>query len=126
MNYTEWTMTDDELKRLLTQQTEEIRAHFDRAIEESRRHFDVSAEGLRQEIQVVTEAVTGVDRKVESEAGRLDEKLERGFAETQAMIKFSHVELDRRVSSLEERQEVLERSIQDLQTRIDRLESTTH
>lgn len=74
-------MTDDELKRLSTQQAEEMRAHFDRAIEESRRHFDVSAESLRQEIQVVAEAVTGINRKVESEAGRLEMKLERGFAE---------------------------------------------
>ncbi len=45
--------------------------------------------------------------------------MERGFAETQAMIKFSHAELDRRVSKLEQ-------SFADLQARIERLETTTH
>lgn len=35
------------------------------------------------------------------------------------MIKFSHAELDRRVRSLEE-------SVSDLQTRVERLESSTH
>jgi uncharacterized protein YukE len=126
MFYTGCVMTDDELKRLLTQQAQETRAHFDGAVEQSRRHSDVTTEALRQEIRLVAEAVTGIDRRIEREIGRLDEKVERGFAETQAMFKFSHAELDRRVSSLEERQEVLERSIQDLQARIDRLESTTH
>jgi hypothetical protein len=35
------------------------------------------------------------------------------------MIKFSHAELDRRVRTLEE-------SVADLQTRVERLESSTH
>jgi hypothetical protein len=48
----------------------------------------------------------------------VEERMERGFAETQAMIKFSHVELDRRISRLEE-------AFTDLQARIERLETTT-
>jgi len=45
------------------------------------------------------------------EIGDLREEMKRGFAETQAMIKFSYAELDRRVT-------VLETNV----TRIDRLE----
>jgi hypothetical protein len=50
---------------------------------------------------------------------RLDEKIDRGFAETQAMIKFSHAELDRRLLKLEH-------AFADLQARVERLETTTH
>jgi hypothetical protein len=42
-----------------------------------------------------------------------------GFAETQAMIKFSHAELDRRVRLLEE-------GLSALQVRGEKLESSTH
>lgn len=45
--------------------------------------------------------------------------MERGFADTQAMIKFSHAELDRRVRTLEE-------DVASLEARVDRLESSTH
>jgi uncharacterized protein YceH (UPF0502 family) len=47
------------------------------------------------------------------------EEMRRGFNETQAMIKFSHVEIDRRVRTLEE-------AVADLQSRVDRLEDSTH
>lgn len=49
----------------------------------------------------------------------LEERMERGFVETQAMIKFSHAELDRRVRALES-------GLADLQARVDRLEGSTH
>ena len=52
--------------------------------------------------------------------------MERGFTETQAMIKFSHAELDGRVRALESAQRNLEGTVADLQARIERLESTTH
>lgn len=86
---------------------------------ETRRHFDVTAEGLRTQIQTIAEAVTSVGEQLGREAVRLEEKMDRGFAETQAMIKFSHSELDRRVRSLEE-------IVSDLQARVERLETSTH
>lgn len=52
--------------------------------------------------------------------------MERGFNETQAMIKFSHAELDRRLRTLEDSQRTLEEGLADLQSRVDRLESSTH
>lgn len=41
------------------------------------------------------------------------------FADVRSMIKFSHAELDRRVRTLEE-------NVSDLQSRVERLESSTH
>jgi len=45
--------------------------------------------------------------------------MRRGFADTQAMIKFSHAELVRRIRALEE-------GFEELQARVERLESSTH
>jgi hypothetical protein len=130
-------MTDEELKRLFdameqrnTAAHEETRRHVDQtAVEmrslfeqtsiEMRRHFDVTNERIRHEVQIVAEAVGQLEEKVDREIDRLDEKMDRGFAETQAMIKFSHAELERRVRTLEQ-------AFSDLQTRVERLETTTH
>lgn len=97
----------------------ETRRQFDIAVTETRRHFDVVTEGTRKEIQLVAESVVGVNEKLDREAGDIREEMRRGFAETQAMIKFSHVEIDRRVRTLEE-------PVADLQSRVDRLEDSTH
>lgn len=115
-------MTDEELERLL----EAIRQENKVAHEETRRHFDTIAEGLHSRIQLTTESVGTLDAKLEREIGRLEEKVGTGFAETQAMIKFSHAELDRRVRTLEQTQSRLERAVGDLQERVERLESTPH
>lgn len=101
-------MDDNDLKRLLEANAVE-----------TRRLFDVAAERIENKLQIVAEAVGKIDEKLAREANRLEEKMDRGFAETQAMIKFSHADLDRRVRSLEE-------SLAILQTRVERLESTTH
>lgn len=108
-------MTDDELKRLFSEMRQENAA----AHEQTRRHFDVTAEGIRDDIRSVAEAVAALDEKVERENADLSEEVRRGFAETQAMIKFSHAELDRRVRTLEQ-------AFTDLQARIERLEATIH
>lgn len=123
-------MTDDELNRLLdTLQKQsvaagmETRKYFDETVqrlaEESRRHFEVSAEGVKQEVRIVAEAVLRLNERIGHEVGRVDEKIDRGFADTQAMIKFSHAELERRVR-------MLEQAFSELQSRVERLESTTH
>jgi len=116
-------VTDDELKRLLEVTHAETRRLFDQAAErlaaENRRHFDISTEDFKHEVRLVAEAVAQLDEKVSREVDRLDEKLDRGFAETQAMIRFSHAELERRVRTLEQ-------AFSDLQSRVERLEATTH
>ena len=102
------SMTDEELKRLL-----------DGAVGEMRRHFDVSLERVRDEGRLVAEGLTAVGQKLDRTGSDMREEMRRGFAETQSMIKFSHVELDRRVQKLEE-------NLAELQTRVERLESGTH
>jgi hypothetical protein len=52
-------------------------------------------------------------------------RVESGFAETQAMIKFSHAELYRRVRALEQTASKLEEVMADLAARVERLETTT-
>jgi uncharacterized protein YceH (UPF0502 family) len=89
------------------------------AIEDTRRHFDVSSEATRHEIRLVAEGLVNLGERVSREIGRLDEKMDQGFANTQAMIRFSHAELDKRVRTMED-------EISDLRSRVDRLEAAVH
>lgn len=119
-------MTDEELRQLFeairqenaAARQENAAAHEEtrRALrhenavahEETRRLSNVTAEGLRQEIRLVAESVLQVDNKLDRTAEEIRSEMRHGFTETQAMIKFSYAELDRRVSSLEERVDRLE------------------
>ena len=108
-------VSDDDLKNLFVTHSTEIRRHFDVAVERMDKRFDL-----------LSEAVTQLDRKLDRTADRLDEKIERTAAETQAMIKFSHAELDRRVRNLEENQRLLQDMVTNLTARIERIENSTH
>lgn len=146
-------MTDDELKRLfdeMRQEHVETRRHVDVSLEDVRGEIrlvavsledargetrlvaqsledardeihlgTVSLEDARGEIRLVAESVVNVNEKLDRVAVRLDDKIEKTAADTQAMIKFSHADLDRRVRALEE-------GLTDLQTRVERLEGSTH
>ena len=115
-------MIDDELKRLLDSMRQENSA----AHEDTRRHFDVAVESTKNEVRLVAESVAHLNEEFQRETNTLRQEMGRGFAETQAMIKFSHAELDRRVSALEESHNTLEETVADLQKRVQRLESGTH
>jgi predicted nuclease with TOPRIM domain len=142
---------DEDLKKLLEAMREETRRHFDVTIErietrlaathqenaamrqenakahqETRRHFDVAVERIETRFDLLAETVQHVDEELQRTRVSLNEKIEQSAAETQAMIKFSHQELDRRVTSLEEGQRALAETVADLQTRLQRLESGTH
>jgi hypothetical protein len=54
-------------------------------VAEIKRHFNVVAEGLEKKLQLVAEGVSLLDERMTS----LEEKMERGFDEVKAMIKFS-------------------------------------
>jgi hypothetical protein len=101
-------MDEDAIKRLLEAQSGDLR-----------RHFDVTAERFERKVELVAEAVTQLDEKVDRRLGEMNQAMLSGFAETQAMIKFSHAELDRRVRLLEE-------GLSALQVRVEKLESSTH
>jgi phage I-like protein len=101
-------MTDDELRAL-----------FKATAEESRRGFEAVAELLEKKFDRLAEATALLDEKVERRTNKLDSDMQSGFAETQAMIKFSHTELDRRVRTLEA-------NVADLSARVERLEESAH
>jgi predicted transcriptional regulator len=116
-------MTDEELKaqfdamRLhfdtsvesLRLEQETTRRHFDTSVESlrleqetTRRHFDVTFESAKHEIGLLAKSVARVDEKLDRMTERLEQKIDTSAAETRAMIKFSHAELDRRVRTPEE------------------------
>ena len=70
-------------------------------LEELKRHLRVISEEIRSEVRLAVETLDGKIESVHREVGALREEMTRGFAETQAMIKFSYAELDRRISALE-------------------------
>lgn len=112
----------DDLKHLL----EAMRQENATAHEETRRHFDVAVERIETRFDFLAETVQHIGEELQRTRVSLDGKIEQSAAETQAMIKFSHKELDRRVTSLEEGQRALEETVADLQTRLQRIESGTH
>jgi chaperonin cofactor prefoldin len=132
-------MIDEELRRLLEANTERIEKRFDavdkrfEAIDKKiddtaavlRRHAEVLAEAADKRIDFLTEMVALLDEKVDRKTGALELRMDQSFADTQAMIKFSHAELDRRVRFMEQTLQVLEDKFATLNTRVERLEETT-
>jgi hypothetical protein len=108
-------MTDEELRRLF----DETNRRVDEKTEETRRYFDVVAERMERKVDLLAEGLVAQGQELRGKITSLEDKVDRGFAETQAMIKFSHAELDRRVKALEE-------GYSDLQARVERLESSIH
>lgn len=110
--------------------TTENQQHFDevaaRFATENQHFFATGFERLRHEIQLVAEGVASTREALSREAADIRDELRRTATETQAMIKFSHAELDRRISTLEQTQTRLGDALTDLQARVERLESSTH
>ncbi len=83
--------------------------------------FDVVTEATRGDLRLVAESVALSHERIDRSASFVGEHVERTAAETQAMIKFSHAEIDRRMRTLEESRRSLEDAVADLQARVDRL-----
>jgi hypothetical protein len=66
-----------------------------------------------------------IESAIEGKTNAIEQRMDLGFADTQAMIKFSHAELDRRVRYMEQTLQTLEDRFVGLQTRVDRLEEAT-
>jgi peptidoglycan hydrolase CwlO-like protein len=107
-------MKDEDLLSLLADIRAEARQYFD----QTRRHFDTVAEEDRHTTQLLAENISHLNKKVDSigqQVSSLDEKvvtldqkidatnarIEQTAVETQAMIKVSYDDLDRRVRILE-------------------------
>jgi hypothetical protein len=130
-------MTDDELKSLfdaLRQENAtgqaETRHDFHQTAnqlsEETRRHFEVFSERLEKRFDLLAESVRAIDEKVDRRVGAVELAIGNSAAETQAMIKFSHAELDRRLRAVEEKERSVDETLADIQARLERLESSTH
>jgi hypothetical protein len=63
-----------------------------------------------------------IESAIDGKTNAIEQRMDLGFADTQAMIKFSHAELDRRVKYMEQTLQTLEDKFVGLQTRVDRLE----
>jgi methyl-accepting chemotaxis protein len=97
-------MTDDELKKLFEANASETRelatemrgtaAEMRESVVDLRRHFDVAVEHMDTRFDRLAESVALVNEKLDREAADIRVEMRRGFADTQAMIKFSHAELD--------------------------------
>ena len=105
-----------ETKRYFDTATLETKRYFDNATLETRRHFDISTERLEKRFDALAETVAYLDEKLDRESESIRGEMRQGFADTEAMIKFSHPEIDRRVRALEG-------GLSDLQSRVDRLEN---
>ena len=57
---------------------------------ETRRQFHVVTEGISARVDRTLEAMQLLDGKVDRNVERLDYKLDRGFADLMALIRFSH------------------------------------
>jgi hypothetical protein len=66
-----------------------------------------------------------IETAIDGKTNAIEQRMDLGFADTQAMIKFSHAELDRRVRYMEQTLQTLEDRFVGLQTRVDRLEEAT-
>ena len=101
---------------------EDLKKLIESTAAETRRHFEVVAKRLESKVDLLAEGVNGANERID----RLDAKLDRlaagianDFNDVRSMIKFSHHELDRRLRTLEE-------VVADVQSRVERLESSTH
>ncbi len=86
-------MTKSEYQELV----EFIAPRFDR-IDERLRRVEILGEENRHQIQIVAEAVTGVDDKLET----FRSEVAAGFEDFRELLRASQLELDRRVTRLEE------------------------
>jgi chaperonin cofactor prefoldin len=94
---------------------EDLRKAIESSAAETRRHFDTVGERLESKLETVAEGVVSANERLE----RFQTKMHEEFDDVRSMIRFSHHELDRRMRLLEE-------TVSDLQTRVERLESSTH
>jgi regulator of replication initiation timing len=91
------------------------------SVDEIKRHFEVVAEGVRAEVQAVAEGVESLAERIgslDTRVGGLQQEVRHEFTETQAIIRLSYSELDRRLRDLET-------DVGHLRVRLERLEAGT-
>lgn len=94
----------------------------DEKIIELRRHVGVIEERWDTKFEILAEGLRSLNEKVDRKASTVAEEHTQAIADTQAMIKFSHAELDRRIRFMEQTLRQLEDGYANLSTRVERLE----
>lgn len=96
-------MTDDELKRLFEQTQRLFIEKADAIAADSRHQLELAIEHSDKRFDLLAELILNVDEKLDRKTSDIESRMEQGFTETQALIKFSHDELHHRVRTLEEK-----------------------
>ena len=78
-----------------------LRQHFDETVAQMKIHFGAAVEAMRTDVQRVAEGVLMLDAKLDREAADIRAEMRHGFAEMQGMLRFSHSQLDGRITALE-------------------------
>ena len=110
---------NERTRRHFDDKAAEMGRHFDEKAAETQRHFDVVGESLESQIRVIAEVQGVLVEKIDRLATKMDAfivETRTNFDEVRAAIKFSYAELDRRVAHLES-------FVQDLSTRMQRIEA---
>ena len=84
---------------------------------ETRRHFEVVAERMQSQVRLVAEGVAEMSQRLDRRTAEITAKIEQESAETRAMIRFSYVQIERRIQELEG-------NYASLSERVERLESS--
>jgi chromosome segregation ATPase len=79
----------------------DLKKHSDETVKQIRQDFHIVAEGMRADVQQVAESVLALNAKLDREAADIRAEMRQGFAETQSMLRFSHSQLDERITALE-------------------------
>jgi archaellum component FlaC len=79
----------------------DLKQHIDKTADDMKQHFDLTVEDMRTDVQRVADGVLMVNEKLDREAADIRAEMRQGFAETQALLRFSHGQLDGRVTALE-------------------------
>jgi archaellum component FlaC len=79
----------------------DLKQHIDKTAKDLKQHFDLTVEDMRTDVQRVADGVLMVNEKLDREAADIRAEMRQGFAETQALLRFSHSQLDGRVTALE-------------------------
>jgi hypothetical protein len=80
---------------------EDLKRHIDATAAQMKMDFGTAVEDMRTDVQRVAESVLMVNAKLDREAADIRAEMRQGFAETQSLLRFSHGNLDDRVSALE-------------------------
>jgi methyl-accepting chemotaxis protein len=81
--------------------TAELRQHIDEIAAQMKLDFGTAVEAMRTDVQRVADGVLMVNAKLDREAADIRAEMRQGFADTQALLRFSHSQLDHRVTALE-------------------------